>query len=146
MRGCIQAHESRQFQQVLLTSIVSLGESTAARVLAEIGAIEHFTSARQLAAFAGLAPQEHTSGTSVQGQTRLCKIGHRRLRKALFFPALTGWRRCPQARAFGERLLAAGKTKMPVIGALMHKLIRVIYGILKARKPFDPDKLLPRTT
>ncbi|NEQ47935.1 MAG: IS110 family transposase [Leptolyngbya sp. SIOISBB] len=51
-------------------------------MLAEIGAIEHFDSARQLAAFAGLTPQEHTSGTSPW----LCKIGHRRLRKALYFP------------------------------------------------------------
>ncbi|NEQ48050.1 MAG: IS110 family transposase [Leptolyngbya sp. SIOISBB] len=142
----IQAHESLQHQQALLTSIVGVGERTAARVLAEIGAIEHFDSARQLAAFAGLTPQEHTSGTSVQGKTRLCKIGNRRLRKALYFPALTWWRRCPQARASGERLLAAGKAKMQVIGALMHKLIRVIYGILKSGKPFDPDKLLPRTT
>ncbi|MEO1093641.1 MAG: IS110 family transposase [Cyanobacteria bacterium J06638_28] len=146
LREHLQAHEELQRQQTLLTSIVGLGESTAARVLAEIGAIEHFDSARQLAAFAGLTPQEHTSGTSVQGKTRLGKIGHRRLRKALYFPALTCWRRCPQARTFGERLLAAGKTKMQMIGALMHKLIRVIYGILKSRQPFDPDKLLPRRT
>ena len=146
LREHIQAHESLQSQQRLLTSIVGVGESTAARVLAEIGAIYHFSSARQLAAFAGLTPQEHTSGSSVQGKTRLCKIGNRRLRKALYFPALTWWRRCPQARAFGERLLATGKAKMQVIGALMHKLIRVIYGILKSRQPFDPDKLLPRST
>ncbi|NEQ46230.1 MAG: IS110 family transposase [Leptolyngbya sp. SIOISBB] len=146
LREHIQAHESLQSQQALLTSIVGVGESTAARVLAEIGSIEHFTSARQLAAFAGLTPQEHTSGTSVQGKTRLCKIGNRRLRKALYFPALTWWRRCPQARAFGERLLAAGKAKMQVIGALMHKLMRVIYGILKSGKPFDPGKLLPRSS
>ena len=143
LREHIQAHEGLQQQQALLTSIVGVGENTAARVLAEIGAIEHFTSARQLAAFAGLTPQEHSSGTSVQGKTRLCKIGNRRLRKALFFPALTWWRRCPQARAFGERLLAAGKVKMQVIGALMHKLVRVIYGILKSGQPFDPNKLLP---
>ncbi|MBT9313997.1 transposase [Leptothoe spongobia TAU-MAC 1115] len=32
---------------------------------------------RQLAAFAGLTPQEHESGTSVKGKTRLCKIGNR---------------------------------------------------------------------
>lgn len=145
LREHIQAHEGLQQHHELLTSIVGVGESTAARVLAEIGAIEHFDSARQLAAFAGLTPQEHTSGSSVQGKTRLCKIGNRRLRKALYFPALTWWRRCPQARAFGERLLAAGKTKMQVIGALMHKLIRVIYGILKSRQPFDPNKLLPRS-
>ncbi|NEQ42274.1 MAG: hypothetical protein F6K00_01430 [Leptolyngbya sp. SIOISBB] len=50
------------------------------------------------------------------------------------------------AEESGERLLAAGTAKMQVIGTLMHKLIRVIYGILKSRQPFDPDKLLPRSS
>ncbi|MGA7954233.1 MAG: transposase [Gloeobacterales cyanobacterium] len=141
----IQAHDPLQAQHELLTTIVGVGADTAARVLAEIGSIKHFDSARQLAAFAGLTPQEHESGTSVKGKTRLCKIGNRRLRKALYFPALNLLQRCPQAQVFRDRLLAAGKSKMQVVGALMHKLIRVIYGVLKSGQPFDPEKLLPAT-
>ncbi|MEM1309565.1 MAG: transposase [Cyanobacteria bacterium P01_H01_bin.153] len=139
----IQTSEHLSEQHDLLTSIVGVGDSTAARVLAEIGSIQHFDSARQLAAFAGLTPQEHESGTSVKGKTRLCKIGNRRLRKAMYFPALNLISRCPQIQVFRERLLAAGKNKMQVVGAVMHKLIRVIYGVLKSGKPFDPEKLLP---
>ena len=141
----IQSYEHLQEQHDLLTSIVGVGDDTAAGVLAEIGSIKHFDSARQLAAFAGLTPQEHESGSSVKGKTRLCKIGNRRLRKALYFPALNLISRCPQVQAFRERLLAAGKNKMQVVGAVMHKLIRVIYGILKSGKPFGPKKLLPAT-
>ncbi|MEO1348281.1 MAG: IS110 family transposase [Cyanobacteria bacterium J06635_15] len=141
----VQAHDLLKQQHQLLTTIVGVGDSTAARVLAEIGSIRHFASARQLAAFAGLTPQEHLSGTSVHGKTRLCKIGNRRLRKALYFPALNLMRRCTQAQVFRERLLAAGKPKMQVVGAMMHKLIRIIYGVLKSGQPFDPDKLLPAT-
>ena len=79
----------------------------------------------------------------MKGQTRLCKIGNRRLRKAMYFPALNLISRCPQIQVFRERLLAAGKNKMQVVGAVMHKLIRVIYGVLKSGQPFDPKKLLP---
>lgn len=139
----IQTHDGLKHQHELLTTIVGVGDATAARVLAEIGSIQHFDSARQLAAFAGVTPQERESGSSVHGKTRLCKIGNRRLRKALYFPALNLLQRCPQAQAFRERLLAAGKSKMQVVGALMHKLIRVIYGVLKSKQPFDPDRLLP---
>jgi len=138
----IQTHDSLKTQHDLLTTIVGVGDSTAARVLSEIGSIHHFSSARQLAAFAGVTPQEHESGTSVRGKTRLCKIGNRRLRKALYFPALNLMRRCPQMHPFCERLLAAGKPKMQVVGAVMHKLMRVIFGVLKSAQPFDPDKLL----
>lgn len=67
-REHIQVHESLPHQQELLTSIVGLGESPAAQVLTKIGSIAPFTSARQLAAFAGLKPQEQTLGTSGQGR------------------------------------------------------------------------------
>ena len=139
----IKTHEPLAKQQALLTSIAGIGEKTAATVLAEIGSLQLFHSARQLAAFAGLTPQEFTSGSSVKGKTRLCKIGNPRLRKALYFPALTSIRHCPEIRAFKERLLQAGKTKLQVVGAVMHKLIRVIYGVLKSGQPFDASKLMP---
>jgi transposase len=139
----IQTQASLNEQHQLLTSIIGVGDHTAAVVLAEIGSVTLFGSARQLAAFAGLTPQERQSGTSVQGKTRLCKIGNVRLRKALYFPALNLIRRCPAIQAFRDRLLAAGKTKMQVVGAVMHKLIRVIYGVLHSGLPFDPKKLAP---
>ena len=139
----IKTHESLVQQQTLLVSIAGIGEKTAAIVLAEIGSIELFDSTRQLAAFAGLTPREFKSGSSVNGQTRLCKIGNPRLRKALYFPALTSIRHCPEIQAFRERLIQAGKNKMQVVGAVMHKLIRVIYDVLKSGHPYDPARLMP---
>jgi len=143
LQAHIKTDERLASQQRLLTSIAGIGEKTAATVLAEIGSLELFRSARQLAAFAGLTPQEFTSGSSVRGKTRLCKIGNARLRKALYFPALTMIRHCPEIKVFRERLLRAGKTKMQVVGAVMHKLIRVIYGVLRSGQPFDRTKLVP---
>lgn len=96
LRAHIHNHERLQAQADLLVSIVGIGPDTAARLLAEIGNISAFSSARQLAAYAGLTPQEHTSGTSVNGKTRLCKIGNARVRKALYFPAITFLRRAPE--------------------------------------------------
>lgn len=143
LRSHIQSHESLQAQADLLDSIVGIGPDTAARLLAEIGDIKAFSSARQLAAYAGLTPQEHTSGTSVQGKTRLCKIGNARLRKALYFPAIAFLRCAPELELWRERLTATGKTKMAIVGAAMHKLIRIAYGVLASGQPYDPTKLLP---
>ncbi len=142
----IQAHASLAEQQRLLVSITGIGPTTATTVLGEIGSIQDFDSARQLAAFAGLTPQEYQSGSSLQGKTRLCKIGNARLRKALYFPALVMIRHCPAIQAFRQRLLDAGKEKMQVVGAVMHKLIRVIYGVLKSGQAFDAQKLVPKNT
>jgi len=38
-----------------------------------------------------------------------------------------------------KRLLKAGKPKMLIVGAVMRKLIHIIYGVLKNNQPFNPD-------
>jgi hypothetical protein len=43
------------------------------------------------------------------------------------------------------RLLAKGKSKMSIVGAAMHKLLRQVFGVLKSQKPFDPNFLLTLT-
>jgi len=56
-------------------------------------------------------------------------------------PAVVAKNHNPIIRTFCQRLLASGLRPMEVIGAAMHKLLRLIYGILKSGKPFDPDFL-----
>ncbi|MDJ0705695.1 MAG: IS110 family transposase, partial [Leptolyngbyaceae cyanobacterium MO_188.B28] len=50
----------------------------------------------------------------------------------------------PAIKQFRERLLAAGKQKMAVVGAIMHKLIRFVFGVLHSGKPFDPEIASPQ--
>lgn len=125
-------------QSDLLDSIPGIGSATAALLLAEITGIKQYTSARQVAAYAGLVPRERRSGTSVRGRVCLSKIGNARLRKALYFPAITALRSSDFFKAWAEPLRMRGKSKMSVIGAAMRKLIHLAYGVIKTGKPFDP--------
>ena len=96
----------------LLDSIPGIGEATAALLLAELGDMSQFGSARQVAAFAGLVPRIRESGSSVRARSRLSKIGSPRLRSSLYLPALAALRCNPLIKALGSRLSAAGKSKM----------------------------------
>ena len=60
----IEANPELKEQKELLVSIVGIGELTAATILAEIGKINAFESASQLAAYLGLTPQNRSSGKS----------------------------------------------------------------------------------
>jgi transposase len=93
--------------------------------------------ARQAAAFAGLVPRLNHSGT-LRGRSRLSNIGPGRLRKALYFPAVAALRCNPTIRAVRERLRAAGKPTMVIIGAAMRKLIHLAFGVLKSGKGYEP--------
>lgn len=139
IRQHINSHPDLRRQSELLDSIPGIAATTAATLLAEITDITQYRSARQVAAYAGLVPRERHSGSSVRGRTRLSKIGNARLRKALYFPAITALRCSPFFQSWAEGLREHGKCKMSVIGAAMRKLIHLAYGVLKTGKPFDPE-------
>lgn len=139
----IDRHPHLKEQRDLLTSIPGIGNKTAAILLAEIGDLSLFSSARQLAAYAGLTPSEHSSGSSIHKKPRLSKLGNSRLRKALFMPALASIQHNEVIKVFRQRLLDSGKPKIKIVGAIMHKLLRFAFGVLKSALPFDPARHLP---
>lgn len=121
----------------LLDTIPGIGLQTAAIVVSELGSPEQFESARQAAAYAGLVPSHHQSGTSVRGNPRMSKVGNGRLRRAMYFPAMSALQCNAAVKAFGERLKERGKENMVVIGAAMRKLLHICYGVLKSGRAFD---------
>jgi transposase len=134
----IDRHPDLRRQVELLNSIPGVGQRTAAKLLAEIPDMSRYTSARQVAAHAGLTPRNNRSGT-IRGKTRLSKTGNARIRKALFLPAIVASQHNPIVRNFCHRLARNGKNKMEVIGAAMRKLLHIAFGVLKSGKAFDPN-------
>jgi transposase len=125
-------------QRELLDSIPGLGDKTIPVLLSYYGGPPRFDKAKAAVAFAGLDPRHHESGSSVRGKPRLSKVGHGTLRKALYMPAMVTITRTAWGRAFRDRLSAAGKPPMVIIGAMMRKLVHVAYGVLKSGMPFNP--------
>jgi transposase len=124
-------------QRELLLSIPGIGEKTVATLLSYFADIHAFSSAKKLASFIGVTPREIQSGTSIKRYGRMSKVGPAALRKALFFPAMVAIRHNPAIQVFSQRLSAAGKCKMVIIGAAMRKLVHIIYGVLKNKTPFS---------
>lgn len=121
----------------LLLSIPGVAMPTALAVLSEISDVNNFSNSKQLVAYAGLAPAERSSGTSLKRTTHISKIGNSRLRKALYFPAIVAKTYNPTISIFYQRLLAAGKKPMSCVVAAMRKLLQLIFGILKNQMPYS---------
>lgn len=120
----------------LLKSIPGIGDKTAGLLLSEIE-FSRCRSARQAAAFAGLTPRIKQSGSSLNTAS-LSRIGSRRIRKALFFPAIVAIHHNPVIKPFASRLALNGKSKMQIVCAVMRKLIHLAFGVLKHSRPFHP--------
>lgn len=138
----IDRHPGLKRDADLLESIPGIGSLTAAKVLGQIGDVRRFNSAKALASFIGVTPKQRQSGSSVRGRTMLSRTGSTALRAALYMPSVVARRHNPILRQFAERLLATGMAKMAVIGAVMHKLTHLIYGVIRTGKPFDPNYLM----
>ena len=134
----IMSDETLTQQHQLLTSIKGIATRTASLILAEID-IDNFHSARQLAAYIGITPQQFQSGTSVNKRASISKQGNARLRSGLYMPAIVAQRWNPPCRAFAKRLQNKQKQGKIIVIAVMRKLVHQIYGILKSGRPFDPN-------
>lgn len=127
-----------QNQDALICSIPGIGSVTSAVILSFMAG-RKYSKAKEVAAFLGLNPRQHQSGSSVRGKTRLSRTGNAFLRSALNMPALTSLKHNPDIRAFGQRLRLAGKPGMVVVAAVMRKLIHVIFGVLHSRAVYSPQ-------
>jgi transposase len=125
-------------QRELLTSIPGIGETTAARILGEMPNIAEFRNVKAVAAYAGLSPRHHESG-SIHWPSRIAKTGNANLRTALYFPTLSAIRFNPLLRRFADRLRLRHKSSMTIIIAVMRKLLTLAYGVLKSGRLFDPS-------
>ncbi|HEZ3058131.1 TPA: IS110 family transposase [Neisseria meningitidis] len=121
-----------------LQTIPSIGKDTASVLYAQLTE-KHFKTANQFVSYAGLSPAIIQSGTSVRGRGRLSRYGNRRLKSTLYMPALCAYR----FNAFPKlinNLKKAGKPKMVIIVAIMRKLTKLAYYIVKTGQPYDAER------
>lgn len=117
----------------LMTSAPGVGPVAAQILLAlmpELGA----ASPKRLAALAGLAPFNHDSG-QLKGK-RCISGGRRRVRSALFIAALHAARRCPDLKAFAQRIQAKGKPRKVALIAVARKLLTRLNAMLRNNQTY----------
>ena len=120
----------------VMQTVPGIGKKTAVTILAEVPNIRAFNSAREFAAFVGLTPKHHSSGTSISKKSRISKIGSGKLRNALYFPAMSSMRSSPDMIKFAQKLRSKGKNGKVIVVAIMRKLLHLVFGVLKNNSAF----------
>ena len=142
VRQLVAADAPRRTSLALVRSVTGFGEVPASIVLAELPSIAEFTP-KALAAFAGLAASERSSGTSVRRPGRISRIGTQRLRSTLYMGALSARRHNKPLAAFVARLSAAGKPPKVILVAVARKLLVCAHAVIRTQKAFDPSPDAP---
>ena len=131
--------EHQQTQLTLLKSIPGMGVKTAIILIVLTDGFKKFENAKQLCCYTGTTPTIRISGSSVRGKSRISKMGNRKLRNLLFLCAFSACKYNKACREIYERIVAKGKSKKLALMAVINKLLKQAFAIVKSGIPYDEN-------
>jgi transposase len=134
IRELIDADDDFRHLDGLLRSVPGVGPALSATIVAELRELGE-ADRREVAALAGVAPYEDSSGR--RDGPRSIAGGRTALRCVLYMATLSAMRFNPVIRAFAGRLKAAGKRGKVVVVACMRKLLILINAMARDDLTWD---------
>jgi transposase len=131
------------FTLELLQSLPGIGLLTATTILAEVGDFSAFSKPGKLVAYFGIDPSVKQSGEFTGTRNKISKRGSSLLRRVLFTTALANIRTKCNKKACNPVMLefykskCQSKPKKVALGAVMRKLVCIIFAVLRDRKPYQ---------
>ncbi|WP_162053963.1 IS110 family RNA-guided transposase [Pontibacter pamirensis] len=126
------AEEHCQELFTLLQTIPGISTKSAIELIIVSGGFRNFTSARQFSAFIGISPCINESGTSIRGYRGISRIGDKNIRAMLYMCAMAAKVHNKACQELYDRMVAAGKAKKVALVAVMNKLIKQVFGMVKS--------------
>ena len=122
----------------LLCSVNGIGLYSAVGLLINIVLISRFPTVKHLVSYFGLHPVLKQSGDGSWGN-HMSKKGKKQPRAILYNIIRSAMTCNPVIKQLYEKCLKRGMSKMAAIGVCMHKVLRIVYGMLKSNTKFDPN-------
>jgi transposase len=138
----IQQDASMKNNYELLLSVPGIGHLTAVYIICCTHNFICRITGKQLASYAGVAPFENTSGTSIKGRAKVHKMANKDLKKLLHMGAVSAITHCLEFKAYYQRKVKEGKHELSVINAVRSKIaLRAVAVINNQKKYVDKYKV-----
>ena len=120
---------------VLLKSITGIGTQVALEFIVYTHNFRLFSSPKQLACYAGVAPFPNESGT-ITKRSRVSNYANKKLKKLLHLAAMAASRAKGELRDYYIRKVKEGKNKMAVLNAIRNKLVHRMFAVIRRQAPY----------
>ena len=124
-----------------LLSVPGINIIACAIILGETNNFDNFSNATKLLAFAGLDPKIRESGNFSATSCRMSKKGSPYLRYALIFTAWNAVRHSEKFNKYYCLKRSQSKSHYNALGHVAHKLVRVIFTLIKKDISYQEEKL-----
>lgn len=122
-----------------VSSIKGIGKRAASMLIVFTQGFKYTKNHRQLISFTGLSPTEYSSGTSIQGRSRIYKRGGKNLRDVLYMCSMNAMKTNPACKALYDRLRAKGKSGKLALIAVCNKLLKQVFAVVKNNTQYQPN-------
>jgi transposase len=136
MLEAIASENNLNQQYGLLKSVPGIGMQTAIYLIIATKAFESFGNWRQMACYAGVAPFEYSSGSSIRGRTKVHPLADKKMKSLLNMCAIVAVRYDKELKTYYERKLKDGKPKMLVINNVRCKLLGRAFAVISRQTPY----------
>lgn len=123
--------ECTGLEATLIQSIKGIGAYSAASIMIQIEDIKRFSSPKELASYFGLHPTVRESGDK-QAKSKMSKRGRPAIRATLYMCANSAVLSDPHMKSIYAKHRSKGKSHKQSIGVVMHKMLRIIWGVLNS--------------
>ena len=123
----------------IVTSVDGIGKVTATEMIITTNEFKDITDPAKFACYAGVAPFEYSSGSSLKGKSRVSHKANKNMKSLLHMAALVAINYNADLKAYYQRKVEQKKNKMLVINAVRNKLIWRIFACVKNNRLYQKN-------
>jgi transposase len=136
MKEIIKNNVTLNQQFELIKSVPGVGQQTAMYLIIATKGFKAFDSARKFACYAGVAPFEYSSGSSVRGRTKVNNMADKKMKSLLQMCALSAIKYDPQLKEYYNKKKEEGKNGMLVLNNIRCKIIARVFSVINRQTPY----------
>ena len=136
MKEIISTCELIKQQEKLICSIPGVGPQTALYLIIATKSFKAFENSRQLACYAGVAPFEYSSGSSIKGRTKVNHLADKKMKSLLYMCAMNAKKCDKELSEYYNRKVEEGKPKMLVLNNISCKILGRVFAVINRETPF----------
>ena len=139
IKGLIKEDDALKHLFDLVTSVDGVGEVVFCEMVIATNEFKLFSCPRKFACYSGVAPFEHSSGTSIRGGTRVSHLANKQMKKLLHMAALSVVSGKGEMADYYHRKVEQGKNKMLVINAVRNKIIHRVFACIRDDRKYEKN-------
>ena len=120
----------------LIQSVRGVGPVIARYLIIFTENFTRFANYRKFACYAGIAPFEYASGSSVKGRTRVHPCANKQLKALLNLAAMNAISIPGEYKLYYQRRQKEGKNNMSTLNIIRNKLLSRIFAVVKRQTPY----------